>query len=355
MADLTRAATGAGTYRLPAEWEPHEACWLAWPCAEDLWGEDLGPARESFAALCRAIASAPAKELPETPNILVPSDDEETAARRALSGVPARFFRADYGDIWLRDTAPIFLRGSDGDIAAARFRFNGWGGKYVLPGDDRVSLEIAELSRKTSRSFDWVLEGGSIEVDGLGTCLTTRQCLLNPNRNPNLDAASIERKLGEALGVSRVLWLDQGLFNDHTDGHVDNLARFVGPGRVVCMEARSGGDLNRPSLEAISRALAGFKDATGRPLEVVRIPSPGSIIGKAGELMPASYVNFYIANHAVAVPIYRSAFDDEAVSAIAALFPGRRTVGIPAKALLSGGGAFHCMTQQQPAAPGGAR
>ena len=354
MEELATAARSAKAYRMPAEWELHEACWLAWPCAQDLWGEDLGPARESFAALCRAIASAPAKELPETPNVLVPNDEEETAARRALSGVPARFFRADYGDIWLRDTAPLFLRSDEGGIIAARFRFNGWGGKYILPGDDRVSLEVAELSRKATRSFDWVLEGGSIEVDGLGTCLTTRQCLLNPNRNPNLDAPALERKLGDALGVSRVLWLDQGLLNDHTDGHVDTLARFVGPGRVVCMEARSSDDPNRQALESIARALAGFKDAAGRPLEVLRIPSPGSVIGKAGELMPASYVNFYIANHAVAVPVYRSSSDDEAVSAIAALFPGRRTIGIPAKALLSGGGAFHCITQQQPAALGGA-
>jgi agmatine deiminase len=331
----------------------HEACWLAWPCAEDLWGEDIGPARESFVALCRAIASAPAKELPETPNVLVPDDAQETAARRALRGVPAQFFRADYGDIWLRDTAPIFLRSDDGEITAARFRFNGWGGKYILPGDDRVSLEVAELSQKATRSFDWVLEGGSIEVDGRGTCLTTRQCLLNPNRNPGLNAETLERRLSDALGVSRVLWLDQGLLNDHTDGHVDTLARFVGPGRVVCMEARTSDDPNRRSLEAIARALTDFRDAPGRPLEVLRIPSPGSVIGRGGELMPASYVNFYIANHAVAVPVYGSPFDDQAVSAIAELFPGRRTIGIPAKALLSGGGAFHCITQQQPAALGG--
>ncbi len=341
------------TYRLPAEWEAHHSCWLAWPCAEDLWNEDLGPAQRSFSALCRAIASAPANELPEIPSVLVPNAQCETAARSTLRGVPARFFRASYGDIWLRDTGPLFVRTSGGGLAAATFRFNGWGGKYALPGDDRVSLAITKLSQIPSVSYDWVLEGGSVEVDGQGTCLTTRQCLLNRNRNPNLDQKSIERRLGEALGVSRVLWLDEGLLNDHTDGHVDTLARFVGPARVVCMEAKSNGDPNRRVLEAIAGALERFRDASDSPLEVVRIPSPGSVIGKAGELMPASYVNFYVANHAVAVPVYGSVFDDEAVAAIARLFPGRRTIGIEAKALLAGGGAFHCITQQQPISPRG--
>jgi agmatine deiminase len=346
-------ARGARTaYRLPAEWEAHHACWLAWPCAADLWKEDLVPAQRSFAALCRAIASAPANELPEIPKVLVPNAQCESAARRALQGIPARFYRADYGDIWLRDTGPLFVRGDEGTAAAAVFKFNGWGGKYILPGDGGVALAIAELARTPSISYDWVLEGGSVEVDGQGTCLTTRQCLLNTNRNPSLDEQSIERRLGEALGVSRVLWLEEGLLNDHTDGHVDTLARFVGPARVVCMEARSSADPNRRALEAIARALERFKDAHDSPLEVIRIPSPGSVIARGGEPMPASYVNFYIANHAVGVPVYGTPFDEEAVSRIAALFPGRRTLGIDAKALLEGGGAFHCVTQQQPSSPG---
>jgi len=354
MEALDRTRESAPVNRLPGEWERHQACWLAWPCAEDLWGEDLAPAQESFVALCRAIASAPGDDLPEVPNVLVPDAERETKARRALRGVPAQFFRADYGDIWLRDTGPLFLRRADGEIAAARFRFNGWGGKYVLAGDDRVSLEVAELSKLRTLSFDWVLEGGAVEVDGQGTCLTTQQCLLNPNRNRSLGVDAIERKLGEALGVTRVLWLERGLANDHTDGHVDNLARFVGPGRVVCMEPRSKDDPNGPTLESIARALDGFRDSAGRRLEVLRIPSPGCVIGKNGEPMPASYLNFYIANHSVAVPIYGASWDGEAVAAVARLFPGRRTLGIPAKALLAGGGAFHCITQQQPAGIEGA-
>jgi agmatine deiminase len=196
-----------------------------------------------------------------------------------------------------------------------------------------------------------VLEGGSIEVDGRGTCLTTRQCLLNPNRNPGLSREDIERKLGQALGVRRVLWLDEGLLNDHTDGHVDNLARFVAPGRVVCMEPRAADDPNRSTLDAIVHALEGFRDAAGERLQVHRIPSPGLVIGKSGQPMPASYVNFYIANHAVAVPTFGARSDEEAVSSLSQLFPDRRTVAIPAKELLEGGGVFHCITQQQPAPP----
>ena len=346
-------ADGSWACRMPAEWEVHQACWLAWPCSQQLWREDLAEAQRAIAALCRAIAGAPVDQLPEIPKLLVADPQAEAAARQAMRGAPAEFHRARYGDIWLRDTAPLFVRGPQGELAAATFQFNGWGGKYVLSGDETVAAAVAELSRVRPLSHNWVLEGGSVEVDGRGTCLTTRQCLLNPNRNPSLNQCSIERRLSEALGITRVLWLDEGLLNDHTDGHVDTVARFVAPARVVCMEARSAGDPNRDALRAIARGLESFRDAGGSPLEVIRIPSPGSVIGGDGEVMPASYVNFYIANHAVVVPVYETPYDDEAVSRIAALFPERRTVAIEAKALLAGGGAFHCVTQQQPAAPGG--
>jgi agmatine deiminase len=193
-----------------------------------------------------------------------------------------------------------------------------------------------------------VLEGGSVEVDGEGTLLTTRQCLLNPNRNPSLDEKAIETRLREALGVTKVLWLTEGLRNDHTDGHVDTIARFVGPGVLVCMEPADDDDPNAKVLLAIAAELESMTDARGGPLRVVRIPSPGLVPGEDGEPMPASYVNFYIANHAVVVPTYGSPHDDAAVAAIGRLFPSRRTVGIDARAILSGGGAFHCITQQVP-------
>jgi len=334
---------------MPAEWELHDACWLAWPCAEDLWGDDLAEARESFTALCHAIAFAPSGGRSEGLHILVPDARREDQARKALGEVSARFFQIPFGDIWLRDIAPLFVENRVGELVAALFRFNGWGGKYVLPHDDQVAAHIAEAAGARTVQFDWVLEGGAIEVDGQGTCLTTRQCLLNPNRNPHLDRDAVERKLAEALGTRRVLWLERGLVNDHTDGHVDTLARFVAPGTAVCMEPSDRDDPNREALQAIVADLERFTDAEGRRLEVRLIPSPGRVLGRSGDALPASYVNFYIANHSVAVPTYGVPADGPAVAAIAQLFPGRRTVGIAARALLAGGGAFHCITQQQPA------
>lgn len=334
-------------YRMPAEWDPHAACWLAWPSAADLWLENLEPARAAFVALARGIADPDPRGTPrEALEVLVPDAGEEAAARAAL-GVEARFHRVPAGDIWLRDTAPIFVVDAKGDVVPVRFAFNGWGGKYVLPHDDMVATRIAEISGRRTFAFPWVLEGGSVEVDGEGTCLTTRQCLLNPNRNPGMNEAEVEAGLREALGVEKILWLDEGLANDHTDGHIDTLARFVAPGVVACMEPR-GDDPNKKALEAIARALASFEDARGRKLAVRKIPSPGRVLDERGALMPASYANFYVANTTVIVPVYGAANDDAAVAAVAALFPGRRTFGVPAKAILAGGGAFHCITQQEP-------
>jgi agmatine deiminase len=235
--------------------------------------------------------------------------------------------------------------GPDGARATVRFRFNGWGGKYELEHDDHVSERIAAESRE-ARAFtvDHVLEGGALEVDGQGTVLTTRQCLLNPNRNGQVDEATVEGWLRDALGAERVLWLGEGLVNDHTDGHVDTLVRFVRPGLVVAMEPRAGDDPNAGVLRKLLREV----EAHG--LEVARIPSPGRILDAEGRVMPASYANFYVSNAAVVVPTYGSPFDDEAVECIGLLFPGRRTLGIDARAILTGGGAFHCITQQVPLA-----
>jgi agmatine deiminase len=336
-------------FTLPAEWAPHRACWLAWPSHPDLWLEDLEPARQSFVELCRAIADINAAGMPqgEALEILVPDEHQEQAGRRALGGLPARWHRILFGDIWLRDTGPLFLQGPTGR-ATVRFRFNGWGDKYLYAHDPEVAAAIAARVKLPAFPFPFVLEGGSIEVDGEGTLLTTRQCLLNPNRNPGADEAQLERWLRDALGVERVLWLDQGLQNDHTDGHIDTLARFVRPGAVVCMAPAGKDDPNTGSLEAIARALSAMRDARGRKLEVIRIPSPGRVLGADRQVMPASYLNYYLGNRVVAVPTYGASSDAAAVAALSSLFPQRRTVGIPAKSILSGGGAFHCITQQEP-------
>jgi agmatine deiminase len=322
---------------MPAEWAPHEATWVAWPSHSDLWLENLAPARAAFVRMVAAIAAG------EAVHVLVPDAKQESAAREALPERNVRYFRVPFGDIWLRDTAPIFLTGPEGARATVRSRFNGWGGKYVLEHDDRVAERIAAESRE-ARAFtaDHVLEGGAVEVDGQGTVLTTRQCLLNANRNGPVDEATVEEWLRDALGVERVLWLGEGLVNDHTDGHVDTLVRFVRPGLVVAMEPRAGDDPNAGVL----RTLLGEVGAHG--LEVARIPSPGRVLDAEGRVMPASYANFYVSNAAVVVPTYGSPFDDEAVERIGLLFPGRRTLGIDARAILTGGGAFHCITQQVP-------
>ena len=334
------------TFRQPAEWDPHSACWLAWPSHGHLWQENLAPAQGEWTALCIALAEGGGEAL----DILVQDAAAEVEARAALAPVLAqvRFHRVPVGDIWLRDTAPIFVKDGGGALHAACFGFNGWGRKYLLPDDDRVAGRVAALSGCARRDHAWILEGGSVEVDGEGTVLTTRQCLLNPNRNPGLDRAEIEAALADGLGAEKVLWLDEGLLNDHTDGHIDTLARFVAPGVVVCMQAADSADPNAATLDRLAADLAAMTDAKGRKLQVVRIPSPGLVENEEGEPLPASYVNFYIGNRSVVVPTYGTAFDEPAVAAIASLFPGRRTVGRSARAILSGGGAFHCITQQQP-------
>ncbi len=330
----------------PAEWDRHSACWLAWPSHGQLWQEHLGPAQAEFAALCMAIA----EEGGEALELLVLNDQAEAEARAALAPVigQVRFHRMPVGDIWLRDTAPIFVQTRSGALGATCFRFNGWGGKYMLPNDDEVAGRVAALSGLSRIDHDWILEGGSVEVDGEGTLLTTRQCLLNPNRNPGMDQAAIEKALRESLGAEKVLWLEEGLINDHTDGHIDTLARFIAPGVVVCMEARDRNDPNAATLDRLASDLAACTDARGRRLQVVRIPSPGIVLDEAGELLPASFVNFYIGNRSVVVPTYGTAYDEAAVAALTPLFPGRRVLGRSARAILSGGGAFHCITQQQP-------
>jgi agmatine deiminase len=351
--DVSTTTPRAAGFRQPAEWEPHEACWLAWPSHEDLWGAALGPIRAVFVELARAIADPdPATGTPrgEKLEILVPDAASTVLARAALRGLPCRFHRIPFGDIWLRDTAPLFLTSPGGETATVSFDFNGWGGKYVLPHDGEVSARIAEAAGVPAFRFPWVLEGGAVEGDGEGTCLTTRQCLLNPNRNPGVGIDAIETGLREALGVTSVLWLHDGLLNDHTDGHVDTLARFVAPGVVVCMRPSGSFDPNMNTLLEIEGDLCSFRDARGRRLKVVTIPSPGRVVDSQGAVLPASYVNFYIANRAVIVPAYGSPCDEEARASIARLFPGRRTVSFQAKVLLSGGGAFHCITQQQPQA-----
>jgi agmatine deiminase len=323
--------------RQPAEWTPHEAVWIGFPSHAALWEEDLAPAQEEVAAFARAVRAGGRGERV----ILVANDDEAAKAAIDLAGDSAEVVVQPFGDIWLRDTGAIVTLDA-GDRRAARFAFNWWGGKYHLPGDEGVGARLAEAAGFAVDRQDWVLEGGAIDVDGTGLAVTTEQCLLNPNRNPGLIREDIERGLAAGLGITRVLWLGEGLANDHTDGHVDNLARFVGVNRLA---------IPMPAEDDPNAAI--YEDAAERArafgVELVRLPSPG-LIEVEGEAIPASYMNFYIGNATVVVPIYGAPNDDDAVAAVQALFPDRTAIGLRADHILTGGGSFHCISQQIPAA-----
>jgi agmatine deiminase len=331
---------------VPAEWTAHRAMWLGFPSHAELWEDDLPLAQAEVAALARALAGPGGERV----RLLTGTDAGEADARRLLGEVagieitPGRF-----GDIWLRDTGPIFARAADGALSARAFRFNGWGGKYELEFDDAVAGQIAAAACVPLARHEVILEGGAVDHDGEGTVLTTRQCVLNPNRNPGWDEAAAEAALVAGLGARKVLWLGDGLLNDHTDGHVDNLARFVAPGVVACPVAFGRNDPNARVYDETARALAGMTDAAGRTLKVVRIPSPGWVEDADGKPVPASHMNFLIANRAVLVPLYNDHPGALAVQALEALFPGHEVIGLPSSAILTGGGSFHCITQQEPA------
>ncbi|MEO7168836.1 MAG: agmatine deiminase family protein, partial [Sphingomonas sp.] len=303
------------------------------PSHPDLWEEDLDPARAEVAAFARAVHAGGKGERV----LLVAADEEAAKAARALAGDAAQVLVEPFGDIWLRDTAAIVT----GDGHARDFRFNGWGGKYDLPGDDDIGLRLAARRHIQTETCGWILEGGAIDGDGTGLVVTTEQCLLNPNRNPSLSRADIEARLAEDLGYSEVIWLGDGLMHDHTDGHVDNLARFVAPAKLAIPEP----DDNDPNWLVYQNAA---RDAARHDVEIVRIPSPGRVL-RDDEIIPASYMNFYIGNATVVVPQYGAANDSAAVAAIQALFPDRHVVGLHADAILTGGGSFHCISQQIPA------
>ena len=328
---------------VPAEWAPHRAMWLGFPSHEDLWEDNLAPAQDEVEALARALAGPGGERV----RLMTGSDAGEAEARRRLGGVagieivPGRF-----GDVWLRDTGPIFL----GPDACVGFRFNGWGGKYDLPHDDEVAAQVAGAAGATLLQSEAVLEGGALDHDSEGTVLTTRQCLLNHNRNAGWTEAVAAAALARDLGAQKVLWLGDGLQNDHTDGHVDNLARFAAPGVVVCPMAFGRGDPNAGVYDAAAEALSGMTDAAGRRLRVVRIPSPGWIEAGGVGGVPASHMNFIIANQAVILPVYGEGLAASlAAQGLAEVFPDRKILPLPSNALLTGGGSFHCISQQEPA------
>jgi agmatine deiminase len=320
----------------PPEWAPHDSVWIGFPSAADLWLDDLDGAQAEVAAFARAVHADGKGERVD----LVCANADAAAHATNLCGDFAQIITAPFFDIWLRDTGPIIVRDGDATMALD-YQGNGWGGKYPSPLDDDLARVLCDGAGLKRVPRDWVLEGGAIDVDGAGLCVTTGQCLLNPNRNPGLARRDIEDRLTADLGLNETLWLGVGLVNDHTDGHVDNLARFVAPGVLALPEAFGDDDPNAAVFaDAVDRA-------TRWPVEIVLIPSAG--LHRANDdIIPASHMNFYIGNACVVVPTYGGPSDDAAVAAIAACFPGRETIGLPANHILTGGGSFHCISQQVP-------
>ncbi|QNN66828.1 agmatine deiminase family protein [Sphingomonas lutea] len=316
------------------EWAPHETVWIGFPSDPELWLADLKEAECEVAAFAEAVHAGGAGERV----ILVVAHEDAAAAARRLAPF-ADILVEPFGDIWLRDTGAI-VTGTGKARRAQGFCFNGWGGKYDLPGDDSIGERLATHAGLPYAKADWILEGGAIDHDGSGTAITTEQCLLNPNRNA-LGRDEVEARLLRDLGFDQVIWLGEGLVNDHTDGHVDNLARFVAPGRVA-IPTPARDDPN----EAVYRDAA--KRLRGTRLDIVNLPSPGRIQSEDGDIIPASYMNFYIGNAAVVVPQYGAPNDRAAVDVVQALFPDRRAVGLRADHILTGGGSFHCISQQVP-------
>lgn len=318
------------------EWAPHERVWIGFPSDATAWGAPLAEAQRQIATFANAVHDGGQGETVH----LIAKGPEAAARARDLCATGVIVENRLIGDIWLRDTGCIIV-GSGSSRIARNFGFNGWGERFDYEGDQTIGHELAAAAGFTVSHCDWVLEGGSIDVDGEGLAVTTIDCLLNPNRNPQLDRSAIEQRLTCDLGIDRLLWLGDGLANDHTDGHVDNLARFVAPNHLVIPEARDADDPNAAIYGDARRRAEAFG------CKVTPLPSVGRF-EQDGEAVPASYMNFYIGNSAVVVPVYGSKYDEDALIALEPLFPGRKIVGLRADAVLTGGGSFHCSSQQVP-------
>ncbi len=349
-------------YRMPAEWEPHEATWLAWPHERTDWPGKFAPIPWVYADIVSRLARV------ERVRILIGSRQEEQSARRMLekTGVElgaVEFFRVPTNRGWTRDFGPIFIKQSDGaspqknkrKIALTNWRFNAWAKYDDWKKDNAVTGRLIPKLKLPVWEPEFhgrpvVLEGGSIEVNGLGTLLTTEECLLSPlqARNPGLHRADLESILRDYLGATNVLWLGKGIAGDDTHGHVDDLARFVNPTTVITVAETNPSDLNYEPLRENLARLRGMKDQDGNPLRVETLPMPSPVYFD-GQRLPASYANFYIANRVVLVPTFNDVNDRVALDTLARLFPDREVVGIACRDLVLGLGTLHCMTQQQPA------
>lgn len=340
-------------YRMPAEWKPHEATWLSWPHNEETWPGKVAEIEEVYLQMIEALTGQ------EKIRLLVNDERErDKVSKRIRARVPGEknviYELIPTVDSWIRDYGPAFVQKKvEGrkKIAGVRWLFNAWGGKYEsLAKDNEVGERLMGLLKIPFYEPGLILEGGSIDANGLGTCLVTEQCLLNPNRNPHLSRSGIEKALHDFLGFTHWIWLGEGIEGDDTDGHIDDIARFVNSTTVVAAVEKDLTDRNHTPLQENLRRLHAAQDQRGNPLTVAEMPMPDRVEASGGRL-PASYLNFYIANGVVLVPIFGQAKDAVALKILGELFPKRKIIGIRSEDLVLGLGAIHCVTHEQPSAP----
>lgn len=336
---MTPKQTG---FSMPSEWHPHERCWMAWPCHLDTWSKiGLDKARAAYALVAQSIAQY------EPVTILVHPDDEESAKKLCGAGITLQTLPIN--DSWTRDTGPTFLLNKEQKLAGVNWTHNAWGGNYA---DCALDNEIANVVIKETKAQPFtaplVMEGGSFHVDGEGTILTSRECLLNKNRNPQLNQQEIEQYLYDFLGAEKTIWLNKGLLGDETDGHIDEIACFIAPGKVLCLITHDKEDPNYATLHENLEILKSSTDAKGRSLEVYTIEQPPATY-MHGERLTLSYINFYLANNGIVMPAFGyEAHDKAAYELFTQLFPNHQITQIDALDVFAGGGGIHCITQQQP-------
>jgi len=364
MSNTLSTTPAADGYRMPGEFEMHAGCWMAWPERPDNWRLGAKPAQAAFAAVAEAINAS------EPVTMAVSAAQFEHC--RSVLPPSIRVVEVPSDDAWMRDIGPTFVTDGSGGRRGVDWRFNARGGLrgglyFPWDRDERVARKVLEIEGADRYPAPIVLEGGSIHVDGQGTVLATEECLLNPNRNPQLSREQIERVLFDYLGAHHMIWLGRGVVDDETDGHVDNLACFARPGLVLLTYAEDPSDPQHAISRDAQQRLDAATDARGRRLEVVRLPSPGpiaiaeheaggvdAVAGSrprlAGDRLAASYVNFYLGNSRVVFPLLDERYDDRAAEILRGCFPGREVLGVPAREILLGGGNIHCITQQVPVA-----
>lgn len=329
-------------YYMPAEWHPHERCWMAWPCRDEIWNGRIEDARQAYARVARAIAEF------EPVTIVANANDVVAASLACGRGVDVLPMAID--DSWMRDIGPTYVVDGSGQVAGCDWHFNGWGNKYDFYNNDARLAELLLAHQGIPRlDAPFVLEGGAIHTDGEGTLLTTESVLLNPNRNPGMDRQDVEQCLRDWLGVEKIIWLPGGYHADETDGHVDNVACFAAPGVVLAASCPERDDPNCEMLAANIEILRSSTDARGRRLTVLAVDQP-SRMEDDGDRQSRSYVNLYIANGAVVMPTFEDRRDNAAYRTVAQAFPDHEVVRVRAMDIVRGGGGIHCITQQQPKA-----